>query len=32
VLMDNINDRWRENILAAHVMNRSDDCSVCAKR
>ena len=32
VLMDNRNDRWRRIILAAHVMKRSDDCSVCAKR
>jgi hypothetical protein len=31
-LMDNRNDRWRRIILAAHVMKRSDDCSVCAKR
>jgi hypothetical protein len=32
VLMDNRNDRRRRIILAAHVMDRSDDCSVCAKR
>jgi hypothetical protein len=32
LLMDNRNDRWRRIMLAAHVMKRSDDCSVCAKR
>src|SRR4249920_586648 len=31
VLMDNRNDRRRRIIFAAHVMKRSDDCSVCAK-
>jgi hypothetical protein len=32
VLMDNSNDRRRGIIFAAHVMNRSDDCSACGKR
>jgi hypothetical protein len=31
VLMDNSNYRRRRIILAAHVMKRSDDCSVCTK-
>ena len=31
LLMDNRNDRWRRIILAAQVMNWSDDCSVCGK-
>ena len=32
MLMDTRNDRWRRIILAAHVMKRSDEYSVCAKR
>jgi len=31
VLMDNINDRWRRIILAAQLMKRSEDYSVCGK-
>ena len=31
LLMDNINDRWRRIILAAQLMKRSDDSSVCGK-
>jgi nucleoside-diphosphate-sugar epimerase len=32
LLMDNMNDRRRRIIFAAHWMERSDDYSVCAKR